>query len=441
MSTVEIMEAPSPNIYRRLVVQSAGGPFLDGWLLTIIGSAMVGIGHSLEPSTTESALIGVAALVGLFFGGLVFGYVTDKVGRKAMYTIDLLVLIVASILSAFVTDARLLIVLRFIIGVAVGADYPIATAFLTEWLPTKGRAARLGELFVWWYVGATVAAIVGLAINAYGGSQSWRWVLASAAVPGLFFLLLRRDSHESPRWLINRGRVEEAEAVIKSVLGRHATLASLDASGATPVSKSGEHSLLGRPYLARAVFCGGFWFCCVTPIFAMYTFGPVVLGAFHMGAGIWVDVGYALISFMFLVGTIPALLFVERVGRRPTLLWSFGLSALPFVVLGLFANLRPAAVVVTFIAYAFFIGAPGVLVWVYPNEIFPTEIRATAMGVATAISRVGAAIGTYMVPFSLKQFGLQSTMLIAAAITAIGFLISFAMAPETMGKSLDEASA
>jgi len=154
--------------------------------------------------TTTEAVVGVAALVGMFFGGLIFGPVTDRIGRKPMYTLDLLALIIASVLSVFVSAPWQLIVLRFVIGVAIAADYPIATALLSEWLPRKTRASMFTSVIIIWYVGTALAYFVGYLITRELGPEGWRWMLGSSAV------LARRcpaaDRHpESPRWLVSAG--------------------------------------------------------------------------------------------------------------------------------------------------------------------------------------------------------------------------------------------
>lgn len=123
-----IDSSPMLPFHWRLVFQSAGGPFLDGWLLSIIGVALIGMTPALGLSGTDLSFAGAAALIGIFFGGLVFGRLTDAIGRQLMYAIDLIALVVGSVLCAFVESAWQIILLRFLIGVAIGADYSIATS-------------------------------------------------------------------------------------------------------------------------------------------------------------------------------------------------------------------------------------------------------------------------------------------------------------------------
>jgi putative MFS transporter len=113
---------------------------------------------------------------------------------------------------------------------------------------------------------------------------------------------------------------------------------------------------------------------------------------------------------------------------------------LGLLVLGLFPQAPKSVIISGFLVYAFFSGGPSVLEWVYPNELFPTEVRATAVGVATGISRIGAALGTFSLPYFLQTYGIRPTMLVSTGITLLGFLICVLLAPETKGLTLRECS-
>ncbi|POX48514.1 MFS transporter [Streptomyces sp. Ru71] len=443
MSIRAIDEAPLSRFHRKLTWACAGGPFLDGYLLSIIGVALVGMSNELNLTTGDESLIGAAALVGIFVGGLFFGAVTDKLGREAMYTIDLAVLVGGSVLSVFATETWQFVVLRFVLGMAIGADYPIATSLLAEWVPNRHRGRLLGVLILAWYVGAAAAYVVGYVMAELGGAGTWRWMLASGAVLSGVILLMRIGTPESPLWLVNKGRTADAQRAIQKALGRTVPIGQLVA--AAEAEQSERHSrfrdLFQGAYLRRTLFCGLFYMCQITPMFALYTFGPAILGSFGLGEGNSSNLGSALISVVFVLGCIPALRLVDRVGRRPVIVWSFALMVIPLAVLGGGSALPIAVVVACFCAYALFSGGPTVLEWTYPNELFPTGIRATAGGVATSISRIGAAAGTYLLPISLDRLGIGTTMLIGAGITLVGWLVSVAWAEETRGRTLAETSA
>jgi Sugar phosphate permease len=433
-STSVVEEAHFSPFLKKLTVFCSGGPFLDGYILVIIGSALSQLAPELGLNSFWTGILGASSLLGLFIGGAVFGYITDLMGRQLMYMIDLITIIVCSIAQMFVKTPMELFILRFIIGMAVGADYPIATSLLAEFSPRKYRGFMLGILMVMWYVGATVADIVGYAL--YDVVGGWRWMLGSAAIPALIIVLGRFGTPESPRWLVSKNRFDEARAVLKKVYGPEAELSDLEQT----TEKTKFSKIFGADYLKRTIFAGMFWMCQIVPLFAIYTFGPVILQQFGLASGKLAIMGDTLISGVFLIGCIPAMFLVNTWGRRPLIIWCFGFMTLGMLILGIFPTAAPWVIMLGFSIYALFSGGPNVLEWVYPNELFPTDIRASAVGMATAFSRIGAAIGTFALPFWLKSIGVGTTMLIMAAVTFVGFLVCVGMAPETRGLTLSEAS-
>ena len=432
-------DSPLTSYHKRLIVACSGGPFLDGYLLSIVGVALTGAKTDLALSANTLGIAGAASLVGLFLGSLVFGPITDRIGRRMMYTADLLLMIVASVACIWIGTGWQLIALRFLVGIAVGADYPIATALLAEWMPRKQRGAVIGFLSTIWLVGAVVAYLVGFGLTAAFGPESWRWMLASGAVFGVIVLLLRMGAHESPRWLISKGRIEQAREHISSVLGRDVTTAEVTEMVASdePVHKSKLTDVVRGIYLRRTLFCGLTWMCIAIPQFALFTYGPIILHQFGLGEGSTSEtLGQIVLNMGFLIGSLPALRWVESRGRRPLMIGSFLLGTLALLPLGIWPDAPGWVVMVFFFLFTLINGAGTILVFIYPNELFPTEVRATAVGLATSISRLGAAIGTYLVPISLSSIGTGPTMLIGVGITALGLLISVMWAEETRNRSL-----
>ncbi|MFD4190891.1 MFS transporter [Amycolatopsis thermoflava] len=440
MSLDVVENAKVSRFHRKLIAACSGGPLLDGYLLSVIGVALPGLSGELELTDGTAAAIGVVALVGMFLGGLVVGPLTDLFGRRAMYTIDLAVLLVSSVACVFVAEAWQLLVLRFVIGFAIGADYPIATSLLAEWCPREQRGRALGLVIVAWYLGAMLAYCAGYLIEALAGPGGWRWTLGSAALLSAIVLALRHGTPESPRWLVGKGRVEEARKLLEQVLD--ARVSDADLAGVSDDVKRGSVMALFRGvYLRRTMFVTIFYTCQVIPMWAILIFGPQLLSAFGFDSPSLSLFGSALISALFLLGCLPALRVLESAGRRKAIIWSFALMVVPLVVLGVWVQAPVWVVIGCFCLYAFFAGAPGILEWLYPNELFPTAIRASAVGMAVALSRIGAAAGTYLVPVSLDHLGVAPTMFIGAAITVAGLVACVAWAEETKGRSLEESSA
>jgi putative MFS transporter len=417
---------------KKVTLFASGGPFLDGYVLAIIGVALVQLGPQLQMTAMDNALVGAAALVGLFLGTAVGGYVTDLFGRKIMFTIDIIAIAVISLATVFVTTPAQLVVMRLLIGIAIGADYPIATSLVAEFTPSRYRAISMGVLAAMWYVGATFAGLIGfLCVSVDGG---WKWMLGSAVIPCLLIFFGRLDIPESPRWLNRKGRHAEAETIVHRLFGQQVVLEEEKAV------KTRYRNLFRRGYFGRVVFVGTIWLCQVVPMFAIYTFGPQIMTAFGLNTGAEAILGDIVISLFFLAGCIPAMYLLNLLGRRPLLIGSFAMMTLSLLVLGFFPLASIGVVVALFGAYALFSGGPGIMQWLYPNELFPTDIRASAVGAAMAFSRIGTVISTYGLPLFLAAYGIGPTMFVGAAISLLGLVISIAMAPETKGQSLLESS-
>ncbi|QJC22284.1 MFS transporter [Arcanobacterium buesumense] len=425
-------DVKTTRFLKKVIAFSSGGPFLEGYVLSIVSVAFIQMKPDLNIDQHWSGLIGVAALVGLTFGALVGGWATDILGRKKMFIVDLAMIIFLSLLFLAVDSPLHIVVLRFLIGVAIGADYPIATAIIAEFAPRRIRAICLGIIAGVWYLGANVALIVGYVLMAF--SHSWRWMLASSVVPCVLILIGRWSIPESPRWLHMRGRQEEAQEIIDRIYGPGYHIDD------EVTEKTSYRKLFQGTYLRRVLFVSVIWLCQVIPMFAIYTYGPQIMAQVGLADGNSALIGEVVIGTMFLLGTIPAMILAEHWGRRPLIIWSFVGMTVSTAVLGIIPTPHAFVVVICFSLYALFSGGPGNLQWLYPNELFPTDIRASAMGLATAFSRIGTVVSIYILPSFLDTYGKEFLMIGAAVISLIGLAVSIAWAPETRGLPLSVTS-
>ena len=429
-------EAAMTPFLREITLVSSGGAFLDGYVLSLIGVALTQITAQMSLTTHWTAAIGASVLLGILVGSIVGGYLTDIIGRKKMFVLDIIAIALFSALSMTDATPMQLVLYRFFIGVFVGADYPIATSLITEFTPKHHRAISMGMVSAAWYLGATVAALVGFCLCDV--DNGWKLMLGSAIIPCVFLLIGRCKVPESPLWLKNKGREEEAFKVVLRVYGADVTLEGEEEEA--PKTKAGFAEVFSKGYAARIVFLGILTLCQVVPMYAIYTFGPQIMTAFGLGVGKSAILGESVLSLFFLVGSLPAMFWLNSMGRRPLLIRSLFLMAVGLVVLGLFPTAPLPVIICAFGLYAFFSGGPGILQWLYPNELFPTEVRATAVGLAIGISRVGTIVATYGTPIFMAAFGIGPTMLVAAGLVILGLVLSIFMAPETAGKSLGETS-
>lgn len=420
------------SIHRRILLWGSGGPFLDGYVLVMIGVALEQLTPALKLDADWIGLLGAGTLAGLFVGTSLFGYISDKVGRRKMFLIDIIAIGVISVATMFVSSPVELLVMRVLIGIVIGADYPIATSMITEFSSTRQRAFSISFIAAMWYVGATCADLVGYWL--YDVEGGWRWMLGSAAIPCLLILIGRFELPESPRWLLRKGRVKECEEMMIKLFGE-------------PVAFDEEQPQQTR---FRDLFNRRhFPFCSVCCRHLDLPGDPNVRHLHLWSANRWfvgigvgknAALGNVVISLFFMLGCIPPMLWLNTAGRRPLLIGSFAMMTLALAVLGLIPDMGIWLVVMAFAVYAFFSGGPGNLQWLYPNELFPTDIRASAVGVIMSLSRIGTIVSTQALPIFINNYGISNTMLMGAGISLFGLLISVAFAPETRGMSLAQTS-
>ena len=432
-----IEDVPLNSFHKLLTVRSAGGSFVDGYVLSIIGVSLIYMTNALGLSGFWQGMIAASALIGIFFGGFFGGWLTGRLGRKRVFFIGPALFVLSSLAQYWVESAVALFLLRFLIGIAVGIEYPVATSLLVEFLPKKYRGPRLAMLTIMWFAGAAFAYVLGNFILNVGGEDGWRLVLASSALIGAALFIVRLGTPESPRWLLSKGRSAEAEQIIKAVYGADFSLANLPEQ--PKEQKVSVWNLLHSGYGKRMLFVTMFWSCSVIPVFAVYAFAPKVLQALNLN-GEWASFGSVAITLLFVIGCVIATRLINSMGRRSMLIYSFLFSGLALLGLGAFHDSAPLLILMLFGAYALFIGGAQVLQLVYPNELFPTEIRAQAVGVGTSLSRIGAAVGTWLVPMSLESLGIANTMLAAAIVTFVGLAFAWALAPETRSLNLQQAA-
>ncbi|UOO90226.1 MFS transporter [Vitreoscilla massiliensis] len=437
-SNASIEDAPLNPFHQRLTLAVGGASLMDGYILSIIGVALVQMTSQLQLSNFWQGMIATSALLGIFVGGLFSGWLTDRFGRRKVVFVAPCVFLIASVLQFWTDSPMVIFLLRFGIGLAIAIDYSAATSLFVEFVPKKYRGSRLAGFTILWFTGAAMAYIFGDIILHNSGEHGWRWALASPIIIGVFLLLSRLNTLESARWLITKNRATEAETIIQHVYGTNYSLANLPETSAQ--QKLSLRDMLRMGYGKRLAFVSIFWTCAVIPVFAVYAFAPKVLAALKL-EGAWAAYGSVAITLLFVVGCIVGTQLIDVLGRRKMLIHSFLWSGLALLCLGTWADSSEMVVLVFFGAYALFIGGAQVLELVYPNEIFPTELRPYAMGWGVSASRIGAAIGTFLVPVSLDSIGIGNTMFIAAAVTFIGLVVAIAWAPETKAKDLAEAAA
>ncbi|MBX7552134.1 MFS transporter [Streptomyces sp. NPDC004232] len=433
-------DVPSPDLLRerrrlhtKLKLATQIGEGIDGYIIGGIGMAMGALTTDLHLSTVMEGLVGASPLIGIFVGGPLFGRLADRYGRRPVFLVDMLIFLIGSVLQFFVTDGLQLFLIRLVMGIAIGGEYAIGAPLLSEYAPTKGRGRLLASLEISWYVGYALATVVGAAFQGVHGG--WRYTLASSAVIALVCVALRGGIPESARWLLSRGRREEAERLIARY-GMDIDVTAELAETAEP-QQQGLRALFSRRHLRSTVFASVFWAALVLPYFAIGTFWTQVFDALNMGDN--AVAALLVYSFTAVAGVTVGCLVVDRIGRRRLLIPPFWITAAALATVAVWPTSTPV-IVGGFLFFIFLNAASSALTAVYPLEVFPTSLRSTGVGFASAMSRVGAAIGTFLLPMGLDRFGARFVLLVGAVVLALGGLVSHVLAPETTDLDLAKAA-
>lgn len=436
MGMVTVDEVPFGRFHAKLMFWCGGGALMAGYAVGNIAIPLSVMSGQIPISTAMYGLISSGVLLGSAVGSVVGGRLGDVWGRKATYLADLALLAACFLLQLFVTGPLSCLVLRVATGVCAGATFALSGSLLSELAPRKNRGAMVGSLNLMWFLGyaaANVACYLMLGL----GEGSWRAMLASGAVPSIAWLLLSLRMPESPRWLMARGREVDAGRVLAR-LGEHVVLPREEA----PEPKASFAEVFANGNGKWVFFVAFFWSATVISIFSLGTYTPAVLTQLGFGDGDMQYLGTALINMLYLVGVAPSLPLIDKIGRRPVLAGSFGISAVALAALVLTADLDLpfSVVIVLFLLFGAANAAGGSLQYVYPNELFPTSVRSTAVGLVTSISRVVSVVATFSAAFVIQELGVVATMLICAGVATAGLVVTLVMAPETRGMDLAESS-
>ncbi|MEH7479726.1 MFS transporter [Neobacillus drentensis] len=427
-------DAPLNKFHLRITALTFGSNFSDGFALGIIGMALSLLGPEMKLGPIWEGLIGSSALIGLFFGSLFLGGLSDRIGRQKIYLANFLIITIASALQFFVNDPWTLFILRLLIGIALGGDYAVGSTLLAEFAPRKYRGLLLSSLNVLWTVGYVVSNLVGFYLQK-SGTDSWRWMLVSAAIPAFIVLILRIGTPESPLWLIKMGRVEEARAIVRKYIGPNAIIDETIKENTKTAFRTVD--LFSKHLWKRTTFGSLFYLCQVVPYFAIYTFLPTILSKLGFEETFSIDMQ---LNIFLLVGSIVGVWCTEKLSRRNFTISTFIILTISLFLLSVLPKDSQTLAIIIFATFTFIMSAASNLTLVYPAELFPTEIRGTGVGVTTAVSRIGSAIGTFLLPVSVSSWGMGPSMIAMSVILFIGTIVSIAWAPETKYLSISDVN-
>ncbi|MHA6667938.1 MFS transporter [Homoserinimonas sp. A447] len=429
---------PFTREHRKVLVGSGLGWALDAMDVGLISFVLAQLAIQWNATSLELSLIASSGFVGMAIGAALGGLLADRLGRRHVFAITLLVYGLATGASALAGTVAVLIALRFVVGLGLGAELPVASTLVSEFAPPRIRGRIIVILESFWAVGWTAAAVIGYLVVPLS-ADGWRWALLIGAAPALYSVIVRLGLPESVRFLEARGRFAEAEATVRrfeTSAGQPPApaRAELPVSDAAPAPKARVRDLLSAKLRARTAALWLVWFCVNFSYYGAFIWLPTILVA--SGFSLIRSFEYTLIiTLAQLPGYAVSAWLIEKWGRRRTLATFLVGSAASAVLFG-FAGDVSQVIAAGMLLSFFNLGAWGALYAVTP-ELYPTRMRATGAGWAAGVGRVASILAPLAVPFLRDLGGTLTLFIVFAAFFGLAALSSFWL-PERRGVALED---
>ena len=407
-------------------------------MLTFVLASLVDDWH-LSPS--DVGAIGSAGVVGMVVGVALMGNLADRYGRKAVFQVALLIFSIGSALSGMAWNSASLLLTRVFAGVGLGGGSPAIVTLISELSPSRYRGRMLLLLETFWVFGGALAAVVAYIVIPLWG---WRVAFFVGTLPVLYTIVVAKMLPESPRFLLGRGRIVEAKKIIEEVetscgveIGEEAAKTTTKTARHEQRSRIGLDELWSRRYLKRTICLWILWFAVAYVYYGVFTWLPSLLRAS----------GFTLVnSFQYMIiiltaqlpGCIAAAALIDKVGRKWTLTPFMFFCGVASYLFG-FAKTTDSILLWGSLIAFFNLGAWGSMT-AFTAEMYPTRLRSTGAGWASAFGRIGGIIAPSVIGLIVGQWSgnYQLVFIVFAIINIIGALDVAILGEETVGRSLEE---
>lgn len=429
--TKRIDNLPFNKEHRKILGASGLGWAFDAMDVGLITYVIAVLTTQWDLDPLAKSWIVSAGFIGMAIGASLGGRLADRFGRKNVFTVTLVIYGVATGASAFAGGVLALIILRIIVGLGLGAELPVASTLVSELSPKKVRGSVVVWLEAFWALGWTAAAFIGFYVVPLG-DNGWRWAFAIGALPALYAVYLRSSMPESVRFLLQKGRVEEAQAVVERLEQASGPVVEDSAPAADQVEDIHHGGLFSAGLRSRTIALWTVWFLVNFAYYGAFIWIPSILVS--EGHSLVQSFGFTLIMTLAqLPGYALAAFLIEKWGRRPTLATLLVGSALSAVFFGLASS--DLWIIVAGCMLSFFnLGAWGALYALTP-EVYPTALRGSGAGAAAGFGRLASILAPFVVT-AILAFAAKGVLF---AIFAGAFVIAATAClwlPERRGKAL-----
>lgn len=446
MISARIERLPFAGFHRHLLLMGGLGYTFDAMDAAVVAFILPVLRTAWHLSSVQIGLLGSANFIGFLFGALLAGTLGDLIGRRAVMMWALALYCAASLVSAMVDTWPAFFASRIVAGVGTGAESAIIAPYLAEFVARRFRGSFTGSLAGFFSFGFVAAALLGYFIVP-AHEEGWRIVLVITALPVVMLLWWRRALPESPRWLESRGRLREAEVILDRIEAGYARRGiALPAPVAEPLApqlKAGtlatNFAALLAPRQARiTVMTWIMWLSITFSYYAFFVWIPSLL--VEAGMSITRSFAYSLTMYCAQVpGYFSAAWLNERIGRQATIATYMLLGGAS--ALGLAFAQDDQQIMLAGICLSFFMNGTYAGVYAYTAEVFPTAVRTTGAGLASAIGRIGAITSPILVGYLYPTFGFAGVFGVTTAALLIGACVVVLMGVPTRGRSLEEIAA
>lgn len=437
-----IDEHPASRTSLMIVFIALGGVFVDAYDFTSLGIGVVQLKHSFHLTPFELGSVTATMAFGAFLGALWGGYFTDKVGRLKMFLLDLLFLVAAAIGAALAVNLVMLLAFRFLMGVGVGLDFPVALSFIAEFVAERRKGSNVNLWQMMWYVAASCTGLVVLPFYLAGvGGDLWRVAVGFGAVPALIILLLRvRFMNESAPWAARYVSLAEAGRILERTYGvRVKVEPSSTMAAPTKTPKINFTTIFSPQYRLRTTLVS---IICATQSIEYFAVGfnlPTISTHLFGTNFIYAILGAILFNLFGIAGAGVAIKVTNRLGIRRIAIFGYAIVILSLVLLyagGPHLPTTTAALLIGMFIFGHSFG-PGAQGMTMATLSYPTRIRGVGTGWGQSMVRVGSICGFYFFPLLVAAIGFRLMMLLLALVPLFGLLAAALIHWEPIGHDPD----
>jgi putative MFS transporter len=437
---IERLPITRPVFWIRNITGAA--TFFDGYTVIAISYAMPVLVREWHLDAQQTGAILSLGYLGQVFGAVLFGALAERFGRLKILLVTIMLFVGMDIACLFAWGAASMMVFRFMQGIGTGGEVPVASAYINEFISSKGRGRFFLLYEVMFLVGLVGAGLIGSALVPTFG---WRAMFVVGITPALVLIPLQFFMKESPRWLAAKGRYEEADRIVsdleRSAIASGYRLAEpMPRSGKTTTTGTDWRELFQGIYRRRTLTIWAMWFCSYLVANGMITWMPTLYQQ-TFNLPLQTSLFYGLLTTVAgVIASLICALLIDKVGRKKWYTAAFFLASVPLAALALRGADTPLQVLVlAALAYAI-VQTITFSLYLYSAEIYPTRLRAIGTGFGSAWLRLGSSAGPILVGGIMASLGLSVVFAAFACVLLVGGIVTALGAIETKGRVLEELS-